>query len=156
MNKVIFILILGTVFISCNTKKVQIEKDFIINENWDNNYNNAILIEKLTTTDSSYSSNNKIDRSVIERLKVDSTFVAYYSGLNANEPDKPRLKGKVFFDKNNGWNWRVNGKEKRVLGSLENNSWYKFSELYGSAIYEFVFVDNNGHTSVLTVNLNNY
>lgn len=156
MNKVFYILFLGIAIISCNTKKVQIEKDFIINENWDNNYNNAILIEKLTSTDSSNRSPNKIDRSIIEKLKVDSTFIAYYSGLNINVPNKPRLKGKVFFDQSNGWNWSVNGKAKEVLGSLENNSWYKFSELYGSAIYEYVFVDNNGRTSVLTVDLNNF
>jgi len=76
----------------------------------------------------------------------------------------PKIKGskktllsiKVHFNKYNGWNWNLNGEEKQTIGKLENDTWYKFSKLYSSAIYKYVYVDSIGQTHIFTANLNNF
>ena len=67
------------------------------------------------------------------------------------------LSQKVYFNKDNGWNWNVNGIRKQTIGNLKNSTWYKFSELtMNNAYYKYVYVDSIGQTHVFNVNLANY
>jgi hypothetical protein len=159
--KIIYsILSFGLIFI-CSNKEIIIEKNYIENSNWNEHTNNSIKIERMKIIDPSlniFSSSFKKEPNhwnIVNKLKVDSTFICSYFGLNyAN--NKPKLKGKVFFNKSNGWDWNINGKKKSTIGELKNENWYKFSELHTSAIYNYVYVDSIGGTHVFTANLSNY
>ena len=161
MKKIVFIIFIGLLF-SC-IKEIEITKEYISNENWDDKSNNSILIQKMLVIDNSL---NIFDPdfvmepnhwNIVNKLELDSSFVSSYWGLNTSDKDRPKLKGKVYFDKNNGWNWYVNGIKKPTIGNLRNNTWYKFSELtMNTAYYKYVYVDSNGKTHVFSVNLANF
>ena len=159
MKYLITILIIG-LLVSCG-KNIEITNEYVYNEYW-NEYNNAIGIEKMKVIDSTlniFSEDFQEESNhwnIVNKLEIDSTFNCYYGGLNINYPNKPKLKGKVNFDKYNGWNWSLNGDEKQRIGKLKNNTWYKFSYLTTSAMYKYVYVDSIGKTHVFTANLDNY
>ena len=84
-------------------------------------------------------------------LENDKTLTCNYWG------NELYTKDKVYFDKNNGWNWNVNGIEKPTIGKLENGNWYKFSNLLmNTKYYKYVYVDSIGKTHVFSVNKANY
>ncbi|MDO5655055.1 MAG: hypothetical protein Q4G27_02825 [Flavobacteriaceae bacterium] len=152
MNKFVVTILLGFLFQACeliNPPKILITKDYIINEFW-NDKNNSILIQKLDLVDTANISKSDID--IIKRnfgfLKVDSTLIAGYEGLNTNNNIK-LMHEKVYFNKDNGWQWFVLKDsiyiEKKLIGELENNTWYKFSNLNGhGGFFIYVYVDLNG------------
>ena len=155
------ILVIGFgLLVSCS-KRIEITNEYVYNEYW-NEYNNAIGIEKMKVIDSTLDifSEDFQEQSnhwnIVNKLEIDSTFNSYYGGLNIKNPNKPKLNGKVFFDKYNGWNWSLNGEKKKRIGKLENNTWYKFSHLKTTAMYKYVFVDSYGKTYIFTVNLDNF
>ncbi|WP_417859526.1 hypothetical protein [Xanthomarina gelatinilytica] len=156
-------LIIGLVFVALfwtnfvpEKNRIEITNEFIINDNWDE-YNHAIRINKMTVLD------NRLDvfsKGFIKNshywdfensLENDKTFNCSYWGK------EPFIKDKVYFDKNNGWSWNVNGIEKPTIGKLENGTWYKFSNLLmNTKYYKYVYVDSIGKTHVFSVNKANY
>lgn len=164
MNKILIIFIF--IIVGCellNPPKVIITKEYIENPYWDE-YNSNIFIEKLKLIDTT-----KVLKSDIEEirkgfllLEVDSSFRYGYYGNSQAKPyskEKPspllsKIK-KVYFNKDNGFVWNTGRRgflitEKKVIGNLENNTWYKLSELGGHFNYIYVYVDNNGkaHTFI--------
>lgn len=159
MKKLLYLFFALILVYSC--KEIEITKEYIENDYWDN-YNNAIKINKMKVTDSTLNvllSNFETEPNhwnIVNKIDIDSSFVAYYSGLNSLMPNKPKLSGKVYFNKDNGWKWSFNGKEVNIIGELENNTWYKFSSLTNDAFFLYVYVDETGEIHQFAVNLSNY
>lgn len=162
------LIIIATVllFQSCSQEqetKIVITKDYISNEHWDDERNNAILIERMKLKKDSlldiFSSDFEKEIpnhwNITNKLEVDSTSYFGYSGLNIKK-DKVKLKGKIFFNKNNGFEWYSANDDKTIIGSLENNTWYKFSSLKTIAYYVYIFVDDTGKIHRFNVNMANF
>ncbi|MGS2765215.1 hypothetical protein [Sinomicrobium sp. M5D2P9] len=159
MKKILFILLLTVLFGSC--KDIEITKEYIKNDYWDD-HNNAIQINKMKVIDSTL---NVLDpdfeiepnhSNIVNKIEMDSSFYASYAGLNAFALNKPKLKGKIYFNKDNGWKWSFNGQKKEIIGELENDTWYKFSRLTNDAYYLYVYIDSTGIAHKYGVNLANY
>lgn len=156
MRLFIFSLIIATNFVRC--QDITITKEYIQNDYWNDKYNNRIHIERLIPTSDSLHYYAK-EYGWVEKdefYKVDSSFMYSYSGLNYKE-QKIKLKDKVYFNKNNGWKWYVKGKGVEAIGNLENDTWYKFSDLkMNGAFYVYVYVDKKGKVHQYEINLANY
>jgi hypothetical protein len=169
-----YFLIITTIllFQSCSPQepKIVITKDYIINKHWDDKRNNAILIERMKVKNGGILDANSPDfdkeiRSnwdLNNKLEVDDTFRYSYAGLDI-KGDRIKLKGKVFFNKDNGFYWNFGSTyydhkktEKNTIGRLENNTWYKFSDLKTIAYYVYIYVDNLGELHRYNVNMSNY
>lgn len=159
------ILLLAVVILqSCflESKKITITKDYIINEYWDD-YNNAIYVEKLKVKkdsvldifDPSFKRKGANNWNVVHKLEVDDSFYFGYSGLNANV-EKKKMKGKISFTKDNGFDWYTNKGNVSVIGELKKNTWYKFKGLRSRAYYLFVYVDSIGNTHKFSQDLSNF
>lgn len=168
------LIIIATVllFQSCSQQgpKIVITKDYISNKHWDDERNNAILVERmkvknggvLDATSPDFDKEIRSDWDLNDKLEVDSTFRYSYAGLDS-KGDRVKLKGKVFFNKDNGFYWNFGNTyydhkktDKNVIGSLENNTWYKFSNLKTIAYYVYVFVDDTGKLHRFNVNMANF
>ncbi len=160
-------LLIGLIIFAVNStdfkigKTIEITNEYIVNDHWDGKYNNAIKIDKMIVLDNRMDVFSKgfIKNSTFwdfeGTLAKDSTFSASYGGINTLE--KHYVEGKVFFDKDNGWNWNLNGLESRTIGKLEKDTWYKFSSLtMNTKYYKYVYVDNTGKTHIFNVNKANY
>ena len=135
--------------LSCSSEpKIVIDKNHITNSYW-NNYNNSIQVFKMkvkkdsiiNTNAPNFKDNNGWN--LFHKLEIDSTFYFGYNGLNLKK-DKPLLKGKIHFDKDNGFDWYTADGKKSVIGSLENNSWYLFNGLTTNPFSIIVYIDENG------------
>lgn len=169
LKNIVFILLIIMLFIDCDNRDIIITKDYIINEYWSDK-NNTIFIERMKVTDDSlniFAQDFKEEPNhwnIVNKLEVDSSFIYGYNGGNENSPysskvPSPLLQRKVFFDRDNGWFWFYNnykGAIKSELGSLEKNTWYKFSRLTNSAFYIYVYIDSIGQAHTFNVNLDNY
>lgn len=173
--KLLFVVITALTISSCN--KIRITKEYIENDYW-NDYNNAIQITKMKVIDSTLnvlSSDFETEPNhwnIVNKIEIDTSFYASYSGLNDIYSNKSKLKGKVYFDKDNGWkwlyksslypnqemlNWSLRAQEKVTIGKLENSTWYRFSGLKMNAnFYIYVYVDNNGNAHNFGINLANW
>ena len=158
------ILIIGLVYLAVfwsgfgpDEKRIEITNEYIINDHWNDKYNNAIQIDKMILLDKDLDVFSKVfiknahywefDKS----LTKDDSFTCSYWGIKSTK------EGKVFFNKNNGWNWTVNGTEQPIVGKLENSKWYKFSKLLmNTKYYSYVFVDSVGQTHMYSVNKANW
>ena len=161
--KTLIYLILLLLIMSCSLDpKIEITKDYISNKDWDE-YNNSIHVEKMKVNKDSilniFDANFKEDIpnhwNITNKLEVDSTFYFGYSGLNIKE-DKVKLQDKVFFNKDNGFTWYSADGNTNIVGSLENNTWYKFSDLKTIPYYIYIFVDNTGKVHRFNVDMSNY
>ncbi|PQJ16575.1 hypothetical protein [Aureicoccus marinus] len=163
MRTLIFI---GFIFLSqaCSQEpKIVITKEHIVNKYWDDDRNNSILIEKMMLKKDSvldiFSSDFRSEIpnhwNIINKLEVDSTSYFGYSGLNIKK-DKKKLNSPIFFNKNNGFEWYSANGNKTIIGNLETNTWYKFSNLTTSAYYVYIYVDKEGKTHRFNVNMSNY
>ena len=99
---------------------------------------------------------------VTNKLEVDSSFMYNYTGLGGKS-DLKKLEGKIYFNKTNGFYWNFGythfghkKTNKNVIGSLENDTWYKFSDLRTIAYYVYVYVDSTGKVHRFNVNMSNY
>jgi major membrane immunogen (membrane-anchored lipoprotein) len=129
--RTLIIIITVLLFQSCSQEqetKIVITKDYISNKHWDDERNNAILIE---------------------RMKVKNGDI-----LDASSPD---------FNKDNGFYWNFGctyydhkKTDKNTIGSLENNTWYKFSDLKTMAYYVYIYVDDEGKVHRFNVNMSNF
>lgn len=169
------LIIIATVllFQSCSQEqeaKIVITKDYISNKHWDDERNNSILVERMKLKKDSvlniFSSDFKGEIpnhwNITNKLEVDSTFRYSYAGLDS-KGDRVKLKGKVFFNKDNGFYWNFGSTyydhkktDKNTIGSLENNTWYKFSDLKTIAYYVYIYVDGEGKVHRFNVNMANF
>lgn len=162
MRKVFIAAIIFSLKSCSQEPKIVINEDYIINRHWDN-YNNDIHVEKMKLKKDSvldiFSSDFKKEVpnhwNITNKLEADSTSYFGYSGLNIKK-NKVKLKDKIFFNKDNGFEWYSESGNKTVVGSLEKDTWYKFSNLRTVAYYIYVYVDNEGELHRYNVNMSNY
>lgn len=166
------LIIITTVllFHSCSQEpKIVITKDYISNKYWDE-YNNAILVEKMKIKKGSvldvfspdFDKEIRSNWDLNDKLEVDRTFMYSYTGLGGKS-DLKKLDGKIYFNKTNGFYWNFGNTHfghkktnKNIIGSLENDTWYKFSDLRTIAYYVYVYVDSTGKVHRFNVNMSNY
>lgn len=162
--RILVIIAVIFLFQSCSQEpKILITKDYISNKHWDNERNNAIHVEKMKVKNGVIldATSPAFDKEILsnwdlnDKLVVDSTFYFGYSGLNIKK-DKIKLKGKIFFNRDNGFEWYSANGDKTSIGSLENNTWYKFSGLRTIAYYVYIYVDEEGELHRFNVNMANY
>ena len=145
--RIIFFLLLFAL-ISCSSEpRIVITKKSISNEYWDS-YNNAIHVDRMkikkdSTIDVSTSDfDTNTGWSLFNKLEMDSTFYFGYNGLNIKK-DKPLLTGKVFFDRDNGFEWYTGKGNIKIVGVLENETWYLISGLRTEPYELIIYVDEN-------------
>ena len=158
------LLVFFLLLVNCDNRRIVITKDHIINEYWSEK-NNSIHIKRMKVIDSSLNIFAQDFReepnhwNIVNKLEVDSSFIYGYNGGNENSPysskvPSPLLQRKVFFDRDNGWFWFYNnykGAIKSELGSLEKNTWYKFSNLVSDPIDYYVYIDSIGKSHAYSV-----
>lgn len=164
-QKLLFLLFVSFLFISCENKRIKITKDYIVNQHWDE-FHYRMMIEKMKVIDTidykkilaiGYDEPNYIY--IVKRLAVDSTFNYSFSEYGSTV-----IKDTVYFDKDNGWKWggrneygKSKNEMKNIIGSLENSTWYKFSSLLmNTQFFVYVYVDSLGNTHQFHVNNANF
>ncbi|WP_350288846.1 hypothetical protein [uncultured Croceitalea sp.] len=158
------ILLLAVLFFqSCsNDIEIVITREYIDNGYWDE-YNNAIHVEKMKVKNGGvldvlsieFDKEIRSNWDLNDKLEVDSTFYFGYNGLNVKK-DKKKLKNKIFFNRDNGFEWYSNKVSKSKIGLLQNNTWYKFSRLRPIAYYVYIYIDDTGEAHRYNVNMSNY
>ncbi len=166
----LFILIFIITQGCSNQPKIVITQEYIVNKYW-NEYNGNILIERLKLKKDSvldifqpsFNLNEPNHWNIVRKLEIDSAFrYAYNTGLKYDYLKSPHflLDKKLYFNKNNGNYWCFNefGNEyKKRIGSLENSTWYRFSNLRErTKFYLYVYVDSTGKVTKFIHDLSNY
>lgn len=145
--------------LSCSNKKIKITKDYIVNEHWEEHHY-RMMIDKMKVIDTiDYNKILSIDYDepnyvyIVKRLVVDSTFNYTFSRYATS-----KIKDTIYFNKYNGWTWGSEyGYTKKYIGSLENSTWYKFSDLLMNVhFFIYVYVDSKGNTYQFHVNNANF
>lgn len=138
---------------------ITITKDYIVNNYWDQ-YNHILLIEKmkikenkrLDVFDPNFKRNTPNHWNIANKLEVDSTFI--YRNSTSGKTTK------IYFNKKNENDWSFGHftieKEVSEIGSLKNDTWYKFSNLRTLAYYVYIYVDPLGEVHRFNVNLSNF
>lgn len=85
------------------------------------------------------------------------------NSIKINTDSRKKLEGKLYFNKANGFNWNFGNTyfghkktKKNVIGRLENNTWYKFSDLRPIAYYVYIYIDSTGEVHRFNVNMANF
>ena len=154
-------LLLGILLVSCHNN-IEVTKEYISNENWNSDPKkgrNELKIEKLKMiNDSVYYYLDKYHNAQImyDYFEVDSSF-CYQNHFGVKNIKK------LYFEKEISSKWIDCTQDTKgiisiaKIGSLENNTWYKFSNLkMNVAFYLYVHVDSLGKVNTYVVNLANY
>lgn len=154
--KYFLIVITSLSFIGCLNKEIEITNQYIKNANWDR-VANAIKINKLQVKNGFiFDLTNEIAQAdLLENLQDDTTF--FFVG-NVKDNGIKYADRKVFFDKDNSFYWWTSGGEKKteIIGNLEKETWYKFSDLVTYPLFIYVYVDSLNEAHLFEVNLANY
>lgn len=160
MKKFVLSTLLVGLLTGCSHKKIEITREYIINEHWNKRNDvaggNSMKIEKMKVKkDSIFYPNQKLDEAIIEKLEVDSTF-RWFTNVKIQQESYENRR--VYFNKDNGFTWLddVSNKRTRVFGNLEKGNWYKFSDLVSYPYYVYVYIDSLNHAHQFDKNLANY
>ncbi|MEO2051842.1 MAG: hypothetical protein ABGX00_08735 [Allomuricauda sp.] len=159
-----FIYLLITVdFSSAWNNKIEITNEYIINDHWDEKHNFRIQIDKMIVNDDRLDvfSKDFIQNSNFwdfeQSLSKDSTFTCSFWETGSGNQTHPKFSNKVYFTKNNGWDWTLNGEKTPIIGKLEKDTWYKFSNLtMNTKFYIYVYIDSVGAAHDFSVNQANF
>lgn len=143
------------------SKKIEITPAYIKNDFWKTPFSSFFVIEKMNLMKDSISI--KLDSSfntrILNYLETDTSFIYTFS---SNDRSKI-IDDTIFFNAPNEGTWitggiRYNGirRKTETIGNLQNNCWYKFSELRDFPFYLYVFVDSNGNIHRFDRNLSNF
>lgn len=151
LNILAFLFLTG-----CINKKIEITREYIVNENW-NESANAIKINKMRLKNDStldIANLNQVD--VVNRLEEDSSFI-YVANVKIKSGEKYSGK-RIYFGKDNGFYWWTDGgnNKTKILGDLEKGQWYKFSRLVTYPYYVYIYIDDLNNVHRQDVNLSNY
>ena len=174
MKKITLLLLVGLLFyfiyllvtIDFSTawhKKIKITNEYIINDHWDEKYNYRLRVDKMNVDDDRLDvfSKDFIRDSHFwnfeQSLSKDSTFTCSFGEIGSENQTHPKFSNKVYFTKNNSWDWTLNGEKTPIIGKLENNTWYKFSNLtMNTKFYIYVYIDSVGTAHDFSVNQANF
>lgn len=148
-------------------EKIEITQSYIVNENWINEHN-EIFIERMKVKSDSvikldeYKAVGNNHWEIVNKLEIDTSFrYSYNNGKVYNPTISPsKLKHKIlYFDRPNEGLWvkgRFSDDTTTILGELENETWYKFSNLTPNASYFlFIYVDEDGNARRFVQDLSN-
>lgn len=161
--KPLVIFIISLFLTSCSLQSnIEITEDYISNKYW-SDYNNAIHVERmkikegidLDIFDIDFNRDIPNHHNITTKLEVDSSFYFGYSGLNIKS-DKIKLIGRIFFNKDNGFEWYTNDGNRNIIGSLKRQTWYKISKLKSTPYYIYIFIDDNGKVHRFNQDLSNF
>ena len=158
---IIFFLLLTT---GCwNEETVTITKDYVINPNWKKEFDagNSLAVYKMKPKDSSKTIdiNNPTDMELYHGLIKDTSLI-YDANVKFNGTDYS--KRKVYFDRDNGFLWcDLNNLhsdcERKVLGELEQETWYLLAGLSQFKTLYYVYLDTSDSLHVHKVSgMTNY
>lgn len=141
-----FFLLIFTL-VSCHEEEVTITKDYVVNPNWDEKAN-VIEVVKMKLKDSSGSINLKMGTisEIGSKLEEDTSF-SYIANVKYNGEDYSTRK--VYFNKDNGFLWwgdlHDSNSTKKVLGELQNDSWYLLAGLSNIRTLYYIYIDSQGN-----------
>jgi hypothetical protein len=92
---------------------------------------------------------------LLDKLEDDTSFLFVANVKYNGESYSTR---KVYFDKDNGFNWWSNRGESKfnTIGNLQKGNWYKLSDLVTYPFYIYVYIDSADNVHRFNVNLSNY
>lgn len=147
----------GSIFLlfilSCSSKNVTITKDYVINANWSET-NNDFAIYKMKLRDSSKNIDLKgaTEPELYYGLVKDKSF-SYTGFVEYNGEEYS--KRKVYFNRDNGFLWWKNFPKSdstiRILGRLQQNTWYLLAGLSPFRALYYVYLDNSDSLHVFKV-----
>lgn len=163
--KLLIIIPIFLLFQSCSQgQEIVITKDYIDNGYWDE-YNRSLLIEKmkikkdsiLDIFDPNFKKEVPNHWNITNKLVVDSTFVYRNSLLDQK---KINFSRRIYFNQRNANDWNFGhysiDKQFPTIGSLERNTWYKFSKLKTRPFYIYIYIDGAGEIHRFNVDMSNY
>jgi len=138
----IFLLLLT---LGCQEQKeVTITKDYVINPNWDTT-NNTFQVVRMSLKDSIDSIKLK-DVSPPELLKKLTKDTTFFYTANVKYNGEEYSERKVYFSRNNGFLWwgdlHKSRSTKKVLGELQQESWYLLTGLGKPKTLYYVYIDS--------------
>lgn len=142
------------VLVSCNEEKVvTITKDYVINPNWDKTGNAFRVVRmKLKDSNDSIKLNNVSPLEFVQKLEKDTSFT-YTANVEYNGENYS--KRKVYFERDNGFLWwgdvHDSNSSKKVLGQLQQETWYFFGGLGKEKTLYYVYLDCLGSLQVFKV-----
>ncbi len=148
----------------CSSGKVEITNEYIINENWSKQneeaFANSITIDKMKVKkDSIIDPFSDLDQGeILRKLEKDPSFM-HYANVKISKWEGYKNK-KIYFNRNNGFYWgsksRFNSDDTTTtIGNLKPISWYRFTDL-GAIAQIYVYVDSTNKVHRFDVNLANY
>ena len=149
-SKILFTLvILGFTLSSCH-KKIEITDSYILNKNWSLVYN-VTIIRMLPVDGNPINPDLTSGRDLLFDLKEDSSF--YYCFVGLPYPKEMVEKKIVYFNRaypSSWWESRCyawpppdTATQKKVLGRLSSNTWYRIEDLAQHYI-AFFYMDTTG------------
>lgn len=154
--KSILFSILSITFFACGNQPITISKDKIVNENWSpdpREGRNGMTIQKVTVAN-----DDSFDYYLDKGFITDTDFRNDESFHYRAHFGKREVK-EINFDTEYDWKWIdvKNKNEVSKIGLLENNTWYKFSDLTNNTkFFLYVYIDENGLPHQYSVNRSNY
>lgn len=158
---IIFLLLLTK---GCwNEKPITITKDYVINPNWKKEFDdgNGLAVYKMKLKDSSKFIDPKdpTEQELYHGLIEDKNF-KFRANVKYNGTDYS--KRKVYFDRYNGFLWcdlnNIHSDcERRILGKLEQETWYLLAGLSQFKTLYYIYLDVSDILHVHTVSgMTNY
>jgi len=159
----LFISVISLTSCSLNgTKNIEITKEYILNENWNENIN--ICIQRMKIQDGrvldifalKFDLSEVNHWNIVNKLEADSSYVFnYYEQSNNTFSNR-----KVYFNQATNGQWRTGcysvDSPKDTIGNLENDTWYKVSKLIpGTQFHIFIFIDQTGNVHRFDQDLSN-
>jgi len=145
------IIVLSFTFTACREEKVIINKDYVINPNWNDSNNNVLEVVKLKLKNKNEGINPKTATitEIGKKLEEDSTF-SYSADVNYN--GIAFSKRKIYFNSDNGFLWlsdlHNSSTAKRILGELETDTWYLLAGLSNVRTLYYIYIDNQGNVNI--------
>jgi hypothetical protein len=141
-----FFLLLFTL-VSCHEENITISRDYIINPNWSEEANSFDVIKmKLKESGDSINLKTANITKIEGKLKQDISFV-YRANVKYNGEDYATRK--VYFNKDNGFLWwgdlHDSSSTKKVLGELQQNTWYLLAGLSNVRTLYYIYIDSQGN-----------
>ncbi len=157
-----FFLILFTL-VSCHEEEVTITKDYVINPNWKKDFDdgNSLAVYKMKLKDSSKTIGleDPTEPELYHGL-IKDTSLTYRANVRYNGTDYS--KRKVYFNRDNEFLWcDLNNMhsdcERRILGELEQDTWYLLAGLSQISALYYVYIDSLDSLHVFKVStMTNY
>lgn len=156
MFKITILMTISFLLLGCLRQDVELTTQYVVNENWDKEFNSITIARLKLKKDSSMRSLPAVTvTELLNKLIIDSSFY-YVANVKYNGQDYS--KRKVYFDDDNGFFWyTIDGESrKEKIGELEKNRWYWLAGVYINKTSIYIYVDSANQVHRFEVNQQNY